>query len=155
MKLYRDGLEEDIDPPVVKVITTRDGHVVEAYSVGGEPRFFATLAGTHFCAHGRTAAEAISDALWKDPEKRPTIDQLVADIRRAGRTRKLTVPEFRLLTGACREGCRVAIKRAGVTDSSMTAFDIRDRIDRDWGGKLLRILGWDKQQATRNKEIGT
>jgi hypothetical protein len=140
--IYRDGLEENIDSGGIKVAITREGHVVEKYRVGGRVRFFATLAGTHYCAHGDTAAAAIADALWKDPERRPSAAALVAEIRESGRLRKITLQEFRLLTGACSEGCRVAIARANVSGTAMTAFDIRDKISRDWGNKLLDILGW-------------
>lgn len=142
MTLYRDNVEERIDPGGVKVSTTREGHVVESYSVDGKPKFFVTLAGTHFCAHGTTVAEAITDALWKNPDKRPNIDALAAEINAAGKTRKISLNEFRVLTGACREGCRVALERAKCDGSPMTAFDIRDKVSRDWGDKLLQILGW-------------
>jgi hypothetical protein len=140
--LYRDKLEEQIDPPGVKVSKTREGHVVERYSVDGNPRFFVTLAGAHYCAHGNTIAAAITDALWKDPAKRPSAEALAAEIRTSGKRRKITLPEFRVLTGACAEGCRVAIERAKIKETSMTAFDIRDKINRDWGNKLLEILKW-------------
>lgn len=141
MNMFRDGITETIDGPVT-VTHTREGHVVECYSVDGEPRFFVTLAGTHYCAHGATVADAVADALWKDPANRPSREALVAEIQEAGRHRLITVPEFRLLTGACAEGCRVAIARAKITETAMTAESIRDRIDKAWGDKLLRILGW-------------
>jgi hypothetical protein len=144
MKLYRDGLEEAIDAPGIKVSTTREGHVVEKYSVNGKPRFFVTLAKTHFCSHGATVAEAITDALWKDPSKRPSIDALTAEIKKAGKTRKISLNEFRVLTGACKEGCRVALERAKCDGSPMTAEDIKNKVSKDWGTKLITILGWDK-----------
>ena len=142
MKIYRDGLEETIDPLGITTTKTREGHVVEKYSSNGKPKFFVTLATTHFCAHGNTVAEAITDALWKDPAKRPSIDALTAEIKTAGKTRKISLTEFRLLTGACSKGCLVALERAKVSGEPMTAFDIRDKVNRDWGNKLLRILDW-------------
>ncbi len=142
MKLYRDGLEETIDAPPV-AYQNREGHVIEAYKVGGKARFFVTLQGTFYCAHGTTVAEAVADAIWKDPARRPSLEALKAEIIAAGPKRKISLQEFRVLTGACAEGCRLAIQRAGVDGSPMTAVQIRDVVDRQWGEKLLQILGWE------------
>ena len=143
--MYRDGITLNIDPKFgIRVSTTRDGHVVETFVVDGVKRYFVTIKDSVFCAHGRTVAEAVTDALWKDPAKRPTIDALVEKIKKAGKQRKISLAEFRLLTGACAEGCRIAIERSGVSGRPMTAFDIRDKVNREWGTKLLSILGWDK-----------
>ena len=144
--IYRDGIEEPLDGPI-SVRTTRDGHVVESYSSNGVPRFFATLAGSHFCAHGGTPAAAIADALWKDPAKRPSRDALVEEIRKAGPSRLITLAEFRLLTGACLEGCRIALRRAGLPEEPMTALDVRDKVSREWGDKLLEILNPQPNQT--------
>jgi hypothetical protein len=142
-KFYHDGLEEDIVGPV-ETSVTNDGHVIESYTLStGERRYFATLAGTHWCAHGNTIAQAISDALWKDPSKRPALETIIADIKKDGKTRKITLNEFRVLTGACLTGCRDALKKADRDGSPMTAFEVRDIVSREWGEKLLSILEWD------------
>lgn len=147
---YRDGVETKFDRPI-RVYKTRDGHTVERFTFKNEHTYFVTLKGTHWCAHGRTVAEAVADAEWKDPEKRPTLDALRDQIQKAGKKRKLTLAEFRLLTGACAEGCRQALQRAGLDGRPMTAFDIRDRVSREWGGKLLRILDWH-EDSKREEE---
>jgi hypothetical protein len=146
MKIYRDGVEETIDETGIKVSKTRQGHVVETYYVSGVPKYFVTLAGTHYCAHGATVAEAITDAVWKDPSKRPSLEELKKTIQQEGHARKISLAEFRLLTGACKEGCRIAIERAKHDGSPMTAYDIRDKISKDWGGKLLQILEWPENR---------
>lgn len=144
--MYRDGISVNIDPGYgIRVSRTRDGHVVEAYKVDGKRKYFVTLKGSFYCAHGDTVADAVADALWKDPEKRPDAEALAEEIRAAGKGRKITLREFRLLTGACAEGCREALEKAGITERSMTAYGIRDRISRTWGEKLLRILGWPEK----------
>lgn len=140
MKLFRDGLEENIDAaPQVK--TTREGHVVEKYTVDGRERFFVTLAGSHWCAHGQTVAEAITDAIWKDPAKRPSLEALRDEIKAAGQNRKITLNEFKVLTGACSEGCRIALERANLDGSPMVAKDILDHFP-EWGAKLFQVLEW-------------
>lgn len=142
-KFYRDGLEEEVTGPI-RVLHTSEGHVIESYKLSnGKRRFFATLAGTHWCAHGNTIAEAVADAIFKDPAQRPTREALVREINAVGKSRKITLTEFRVLTGACSVGCQEALKRAGRDGSPMTAKDIRDVVSRDWGQKLISILGWE------------
>jgi hypothetical protein len=141
-KLYRDGLTEEIAGPI-RVSQTSDGHTVERYTLAnGKKRFFATLAGTHWCAHGDTIANAVADALWKDPERRPSMQSLVESVK-GDQKHKFTLNEFRLITGACLTGCRSALAQAGRDDSPMTAFDIRDVVSREWGSKLISVLGWE------------
>ena len=141
-KFYRDGLEEEISGPI-RVLTTSDGHVVESYKTSdGKRRYFATLAGSHWCAHGNSIADAVTDALFKDPAQRPSIDSLVQSINADGKKRKISLSEFRILTGACLVGCKTALDRAGKDGSPMTATEIRDVVSRDWGNKLLAVLGW-------------
>lgn len=145
-KFFRDGLEEVITGPI-RITVTSDGHTVESYKLStGARRFFATLAGSHWCAHGDTVAEAISDAIFKDPVRRPSLDSLVKAINVTGKTRKITLAEFRILTGACLTGCRAALQRAGRDTSPMTAKEIRDLVSSEWGNKLISVLGWDKER---------
>lgn len=144
-KLYRDGLEEEIVGPI-RVSQTSDGHTVERYKLSsGKRRFFATLAGTHWCAHGDTVASAVADALWKDPAKRPSMEALRESIKKVGRIHKFTLNEFRVLTGACTAGCRSALSQANRDESPMTADDIRNVVSREWGNKLLSVLGWEER----------
>lgn len=147
-KFYRDGLEEEISGPI-RVSVTSDGHTIESYKLAnGNRRHFATLAGTHWCAHGDTVADAVTDAMFKDPVQRPSIDSLVHSIRGAGKARKITLSEFRILTGACLVGCKTALERAGRDSSPMIATEIRDVVSREWGSKLLRVLGWEDKNAS-------
>jgi hypothetical protein len=142
---YRDGLEEEISGPI-RVSVTSDGHVVESYKLStGKRRFFATLAGSHWCAHGNTVAEAVSDAIFKDPIRRPSLQSLVKSINADGKDRKVTLSEFRILTGACLTGCQEALKRAGRNGSPMTAQEIRDVVSLEWGKKLISVLGWEER----------
>lgn len=146
-KLYRDGLEEKIKGSI-RVQTTGDGHTVESYKLAdGKRRFFATLAGSHWCAHGDTIAGAIADAIWKDPAKRPSMESLVQTIKKEGQGRKITLNEFRVLTGACLAGCRSALAQVGRDESPMTAQEIRDVVSFDWGNKLLSVLGWNEVKS--------
>ena len=143
-KIYRDGVEETIVGPIL-ISETSDGHIIESYTLAdGKRRFFATLAGTHWCAHGNTVASAIADAIWKDPTQRPSLESLKESIRSDGRTRKITLTEFRVLTGACLIGCRDALAKVGRGDSPMTAYEVRDVVSREWGNKLLSVLKWDE-----------
>jgi hypothetical protein len=146
-KVYRDGLEETVVGPI-SVEVTSDGHTVESYRLSnGKRRFFATLVGTHWCAHGDTVANAIADALWKDPTRRPSMQALLQSIKSEGPTHKFTLNEFRLLTGACLTGCRDALSKSGRDESPMVATDIRDVVSFEWGNKLLSVLGWQEVKS--------
>ncbi len=146
-KIYRDGLTEAIVGPITASVTS-DGHVVESYRLAnGKRRYFSTIVGSHWCAHGDTVASAIADALWKDPERRPSAQQLINEINGDGKTRKITLNEFRVITGACLTGCREALKQAGKDESPMTAYDVRDTVSREWGAKLISMLGWEEVRS--------
>lgn len=140
MKFYRDGLEIQIDNKP-KVSTTAEGHVVESYKTNGKRGFFVTLAGSHWCAHGSTVAEAISEAIWKDPKRRPSLESLKSEIQSAGKKRKISLSEFRILTGACSTGCRVALDKAGLDGSPMQIKDIVKHFP-EWGERLVAVLEW-------------
>lgn len=143
-KLYRDGVEEEITGAIC-VSKTSEDHIIESYKLSnGKRRHFATLAGTHWCAHGDTVASAIADALWKDPAQRPSMESLRAEIQAIGKGHKFTLNEFRLLTGACLTGCRDALARVGRDESPLIANDIRNLVSREWGDKLLSVLGWEE-----------
>jgi hypothetical protein len=145
-KFYRDGLEETIVGQI-RVRVTSEGHVVEIYKTSdGTKKFFATIAGSHFCAHGFSLADAIGSALWKDPERRPSMQSLVESVK-DNKKHKFTLNEFRLITGACLTGCRAALAQAGRDESPMTAFDIRDIVSREWGNKLISVLGWEGEKS--------
>jgi hypothetical protein len=146
-KFYRDGLEETIVGSI-RVSVTSDGHTIESYRLeDGTRRFFATLAGTHWSAHGSTVAGAVADAIWKDPVRRPPMERVVEEIQKAGKCRKITLNEFRLLTGACLTGCRSALAKVGRDDSPMTAHEIRDIVSFEWGNKLISVLGWNEVKS--------
>ena len=141
MYFYRDGIGETIDAPPKKFYT-REGHAVEQYKVKGEDKFFVTLSGSHYCAHGQSIQEAITDAIWKDESQRPQLEELKQEIRGSGKQRQITLNEFKTLTGACSEGCRVSLKRAGLDGSPMTAHEIYRHFP-EWGRKLLHVLEWE------------
>ena len=141
MTIYRDGIEYVLDPnSKVSVRTTSDGHVIESWKSQGNRVYFSTLAGSHFCAHGSTAAEAVADALWKDPARRPSLDALVAEIKPQIKTRKIRLQEFRLLTGACMDGCRRFLQQHKLpTTVSMTLAEFLP-IGGEWARKLEAVL---------------
>lgn len=149
MKYFRDGIEIEIDS-APKISKTRDGHVVEKYQSKGKDGYFVTLSGTHYCAHGQTLSQAISDALWKDESKRPSLNALKESIKSDGKNRLISLNEFRLLTGACSEGCRVALARKGLSGDPMTAEDIHENFP-EWGARLLNVLGWEPCPKKQSK----
>lgn len=138
-KIYRDGIEHTLDT-VVKVQVTSDGHVIESWLSNGKRVYFANLFNSVYCAHGDTRAQAIGDAIWKDPALRPSLDALVAEIKPKIQTRKITLKEFRLLTGACQSGCEQFLRSKGLgLGVEMTLAEFIP-IGGDWARKLRDVL---------------
>jgi len=138
--IYRDGIEHALDKGGVKVRATSDGHVIESWKSNGKRVYFANLYDSVYCSHGDTEAQAIADAIWKDPARRPSLEALVAEIKPELATRKITLKEFRLLTGACESGCRHFLRTHGLAqDVSMTLAEFMP-IGGQWAAKLKQVL---------------
>lgn len=142
VSVYRDGLSVTLDPgSTIKTRTTSDGHVIETWKSKGKRVYFANLYDSVYCAHGDTAAQAIADALWKDPARRPSLEALVGEIRPVVKTRKISLQEFRVLTGACETGCRSFLEAKGFgVGVRMTLAEFLP-IGGEWALKLKQVLG--------------
>jgi len=104
---------------------------------GSEVVYIATV-GEH-TAHGETAEEAIEDAIDKGGLVDPT--QVIAEIKAAG---LITREQYRVLTGACREGVRQWCTSHGVTDSveSLSLAEVMRMTAGQYGGdRLVELLG--------------
>lgn len=139
--VFRDGFESVLDPKSrVTTRITSDGHVIETWKSQGKRVYFATIANSTYCAHGDTAAQAVADALWKDPAKRPSLEALRDEIKPKIKTRKITLQEFRVLTGACESGCRTFLEKRGLkTSVKMTLAEFLP-IGGEWARKLESVL---------------
>ena len=140
-KIFRDGIEYNLDPgKKVSVRTTPDGHVIESWISNGKRIYFANLFNSVYCAHGDSAAQAIGDAIWKDPARRPSLDALVVEIKPKVDTRKITVNEFRVLTGACESGCKHFLEQHNMSFGvTMTLAEFLP-IGGEWALKLKAVL---------------
>ena len=92
------------------------------YFGGGEMKnlkqCYVAKVGNHW-AHGKTAKEAIQDATDKATLNANVAD-VVAEIKLTG---KVTIAQYRAITGACREGCRRflhSIGKPNATDLPLT-----------------------------------
>ena len=138
--IYRDGVEGKINGSV-KVRTTSDNHTVESWvDENGKKVYFANLYNSVYCAHGETMAEAISAAIWKDPQRRPSIDALKEEIKVNIETYKISLNEFRLLTGACEYGCKEFLKKHNMKTSVKLTLKEFIPIGGEWAVILRRRL---------------
>lgn len=138
-KIFRDGVSHQIDSRV-SIRTTSDGHVIESWKSNGKRVYFANLFDSVYCAHGGSAAQAIGDAIWKDPKRRPSMEALVEEIKPVIATRKITLNEFRLLTGACESGCRHFLEQRGLKSSVEMTLKEFIPIGGEWALKLKSVL---------------
>ena len=140
-KIFRDGISYTLDSnSKILVRQTSDGHTIESWKSGGKRVYFANLANSVYCAHGESAAEAIGAAIWKDPKRRPSMEELVAKIRSQLDTYKISLGEFRALTGACEEGCKQFLNQHNLKSTVTMTLKEFMPIGGDWAKKLEDVL---------------
>jgi hypothetical protein len=87
------------------------------YFGGGEIKnlkeCYSAKVGNHW-AHGKTVKEATTDATDKATLNTDVAD-VVAEINQTG---KVTIAQYRAITGACREGCRQFLQSIGKPDAT-------------------------------------
>ncbi len=139
--IYRDGIEYRDVKSDIKTRVTSDGHIIESWVTNeGKKVYFANLKNSVYCAHGTTAAEAIGEAIWKDPAKRPSLEKLVAKIKPKLNTYKISVTEFRILTGACKTGCDHFLQAHNLSSNVKMTLKEFLPIGGDWAKKLEQVL---------------
>ena len=125
--------------------TNGDYEVVSArYFSGGPLRdmkkcYIAKSNGLY--AHGKTIKAAIDDLQYKIADNADKAE-IAADIRKSGR---VTVVQFRALTGACRDGIRQHLEPLGInidkTDSLSLPDAIKAMAGTSYGSDFKSILG--------------
>ena len=100
------------------------------YFGGGDlDKCYLAKVGNHW-AHGKTAKEAIQDATEK-----AVIDmnqsEVVAEIKASG---KVTLAQYRAITGACREGCRHFLQTIGKPDATeLSLEEVKELVKGHYG----------------------
>ena len=93
--------------------------VSSARYFGGGPidklrKCYVAKQGEYF-AHGKTIREAIDDVRFKVMQSTLCKDELVASVKEKG---TVTFNEYRLLTGACREGLKAGLVQLGLPEDT-------------------------------------
>ena len=103
------------------------------YFGGGEikdlEQCYVAKVGNHW-AHGKTAKEAIQDA-----NEKATLDADVADVvAEIKLTGRVTIAQYRAITGACREGCRQFLHSIGKPDATdLPLADVIQQVKGHYG----------------------
>lgn len=98
----------------------------------GDAHFIA-VRGEH-SAHGATVRGAVEDCMLKALQSDPS--SVVAEIRATGR---VTVAQYRAITGACREGCRMWLTSQGLDGvESLPLEDVLQRLNGAYGAERFR-----------------
>jgi len=103
------------------------------YFGGGEIKnleeCYLAKVGNH-CAHGKTVKEAIQDATDK-----ATLDADVADVvAEIKQTGKVTIAQYRAITGACQEGCCQFLKSICKPDATdLPLADVMEQVKGHYG----------------------
>ena len=109
------------------------------YFAGGEIKDMAkcyVAEGDGLFAHGRTIKDAVDDLHYKIADQADK--QAVADEVRA--TGKVTLAQFRALTGACREGVRHHLAGHGIDLDSIDSMPLTEAIDAMSGTSFGEIF---------------
>ncbi len=138
--IFRDGLElKSAAPPRVVI---RDGHTCEVVKTEDGDKWFVTLGGTPFCAHGESFHDAVIAAKEKQNPGAGRADA-VARVQTSG---DINLLDFCLVTGACRAGATAWAKQEGLSlTAKITLKDALKRLDKSssssWGERLREELG--------------
>ncbi len=90
-----------------------------------------------YFAHGETIKEAIEDVNFKYLQETIDLDNYVSDIKEKG---YLTVVDYRLLTGACSDGCREFLNAKSIKVEKMPIKEALKLTSGAYGGEKLREL---------------
>jgi hypothetical protein len=135
MKIFRDGLElEALELPKVVI---RGGNTCEVFKTNEGTTWFLTLGDTPFCAHGDSFHEALAAAKEK---QNPGAGKAEA-IARVRKTQRITLPDFCLITGACRAGATTWAKQMDVSLKARlpvkkTLAMLAKSASANWGARL-------------------
>lgn len=137
IKQYRDGLELNSKG---ESFTLGNEALIEVfYTDSGQKRYFATLLGRPFSAHGYTVEEAVEEAKIKRDGQRKLSEEEKSKLRADGY--KFSVLEFRRITGACNAGIDDWLKKRGLDRSvKMTIDELRTAGASDWAESLKQAL---------------
>ena len=91
--------------------------------------YYLAKVGNHW-AHGKTAKEAIQDATDKaviDMNQSEVVDEIKA-------SGKVTLAQYRAITGACREGCRHFLQTIGKPDATeLSLEEVKELVKGHYG----------------------
>ena len=90
-----------------------------------------------FFAHGKTIKKAIEDVNFKELQKNLNVDGLVAEIK-AKKT--ISVPEYRLLTGACFLGCKNFLQQNKLKETEFPLKKVLKITKNQYGGNRIQEL---------------
>ena len=122
-------------PHAVGDATVQKARYFRGLNEPGNEHYIATVGWAS--AHGSTAAEAIEDARFKLLESDQ--DDVVQEIRE---TQRVTVGQYRAITGACREGCRQWMVSHGIAEGqeSISLGSLLALLGNSYGADKFREL---------------
>ncbi len=92
-----------------------------------------------FNAHGKSLREAIDDCNFKFLQESQDASQLIASIKKSGR---VTKNDYRLLTGACKQGTERFLSWNGIEVDSLPISEVIDLTRNQYGGdRFSQLMG--------------
>jgi len=91
----------------------------------------------NYTAHGKTVKEAVADLKFKIMSETMSKGDIVEDIKSTG---KVTVGQYRLLTGACQMGCDHFLNEHNVKVTEMPIDEAKELIKGAYGSDQFLSL---------------
>lgn len=90
-----------------------------------------------YYAHGDTLKEAVEDVNFKFLQETFDLDTLVSEIKSK---KTMSVSEYRLITGACRQGCANFRKSKGIESTELPLKEVINITKNEYGGDRVQEL---------------
>lgn len=132
---WQGGKYVSIDGIFAEVVSKK-GNSYKLRKIGQDKPFYAIVDGA-LAAHGATLRDARTDLAFKKLQKTMNVDELVAAIKQRG---TVTADEYRLLTGACREGVMQFKAQHNIRGKSLPLAKVLKLTEGEYGGSRMAEL---------------
>jgi len=98
-----------------------------------------TVEDTVYTAHGQTIRQAVADLRFKILQLTANLDDVVSEIKRK---QTVSVHEYRLITGACQQGCELFLQQNGIEVNELPLDRVLTLVETAYGGsKFCGLFG--------------
>ncbi|MDV3965409.1 hypothetical protein CMT53_02670 [Elizabethkingia anophelis] len=113
-----------------------DFNVFEGSFFNSKRKCFVANKGNYY-AHGETLRQAIDDVNFKFLRENFNAEKLISEIKQK---QKISLSEFRLLTGACSAGCEIFMREKGIKVTELPLDKALNMLNGQFGGEKIKNM---------------